>query len=114
MNRVQKAIVTYIGITGKLWLFFKAYLTNRRQCVVLEGHQSEWLPVTSGVPQGSILGPLLFLIYINEVPSLLSFSSALLYADDTKCFKRIQSSADCSLLQTDLNQLLLWIKQNCL
>ena len=103
-----------IGITGKLWLFFKAYLTNRRQCVVLEGHQSEWLPVTSGVPQGSILGPLLFLIYINEVPSLLSFSSALLYADDTKCFKRIQSSADCSLLQTDLNQLLLWIKQNCL
>ena len=81
---------------------------------MIEGHQSSWLPVTSGVPQGSILDPLLFIIYINEVSSLLSFSSALLYDDDTKWFKCILSSADCSLLQTDLNQLLLSSKQNCL
>ena len=100
------------GVTGNLWSFFRAYLTNRRQCVVIEGKQSSWLPVTSGVPQGSILGPLLFNIYINEIPSILSSSSTLLYADDTKCFKRIKSTVDYSLLQNDLNQLLLWSRKN--
>ena len=99
-----------IGVINNLWLFFKAYLTNRRQCVEIEGHQSKWLPVTFIVPQGSILGPFLFIICINKVPSMLSFSSALLYADDTKCFKHLLSSADCSLLQTDLDQLLSGLK----
>ena len=62
------------------------YLTGRKQQVVMEGAKSSWLSVTSGVPQGSILGPLLFLLYINDMPDVVSFCSISLFADDAKCF----------------------------
>ncbi len=75
-----------LRISGDLWCWFKDYLTGRQQCVCLEGSRSGLLPVVSGVPQGSILGPLLFLVYINDLSSVVH-SLLLLFADDAKCVR---------------------------
>ena len=66
---------------------------------------SSWSKVTSGIPQGSVLGPLLFVLYINELPSLVS-SQLLTFADDIKLYRRIHSPIDCRILQADINILL--------
>ena len=97
-----------IGITGRIWKWFKCYLSDRTQFVSFNGVLSSSLPVTSGVPQGSILGPLLFSIYINDLPDSVSFATPLLFADDTKCIGRVSSSIDHTLFQSDLDSLLSW------
>ena len=66
----------------------RAFLGNRSQTVVLDGEESGWVPVTSGVPQGSVLGPILFLIYINDLPDELA-SKVRLIADDTTVYPTI-------------------------
>ena len=96
------------GITGNLWLWFKAYLTSRKQLVSVNHCFSTTLPVLSGVPQGSILGPLLFLIYVNDLQLSASSSSLLLFADDTKCFNMVYSPSDSLVLQQDLTSLFNW------
>ena len=73
------------GINGNLLRLLENYLSNRKQRVVLNGIQSEWNPILSGVPQGSILGPLLFLIFINDLIDNIN-SSIKLYADDCSLF----------------------------
>ena len=98
----------HFGITGSLWMWFRAYLSDRHQFVSIGNSRSGILPVFSGVPQGSILGPLLFLIYINDLPDKRSESSLLLFADDAKCFMPISSTADCASLQSDLSSLADW------
>ena len=74
--------IEYYGIMGNLLRWIAGFLSNRRQCVVLNG-KSSWQDVESGVPQGSILGPLLFLIYVNDLPRSIS-SQVFLFADNTK------------------------------
>ena len=96
------------GLTGSLWHLFKNYLSGCIYCVGIEGHYSDWLPVLTGVPQGSILGPLLFIIYINDFPSFVSFSRALLFANDTKISKASSPLCDNILLQEDLHALSHW------
>ena len=97
-----------VGICGNLWSWFKGYLLSRTQCVTVRGHWSEFLPVLSGVPMGSILGPLLFLVYINDLPAATSFSTTLMFADDTKCLRNVRIISDCRLLQKDLRAFSKW------
>ena len=94
------------GITGNLWKWFRAYLFHRHQCVSLNDYTSSTLPVMSGVPQGSILGPVLFLIFVNDIPPTVSSSSLYLIADDTKCLSHINNLGDSISLQDDLNILM--------
>ena len=77
-------------ISDDLLNILSDFLRNRKQRVTLNGQSSSWTNVNAGVPQGSILGPLLFLIYINDLPDGLS-SSAKLFADDTSLFSVVQS-----------------------
>ena len=99
------------GLTGNLLKVLKIFLTNRKQRVVLNGQSSSWTNVKAGVPQGSILGPLLFLIYINDLADGLS-SNTKLFADDTSLFSVIHDSVITTLeLNSDLSRIKQWACQ---
>ena len=83
------------------------FLSNRKQQVVVNGATSDWKSVTSGVPQGSVLGPVLFVIYINDLPSVIH-SDVYLFADDTKIFRIIEKDTDTAHLQADLQSMSSW------
>ena len=84
------------------------FLKDRTQAVVLDGESSTPVPVTSGVPQGTVLGPILFLVYINDLPECITYSKVRLFADDCILYRQIDSQADCVKLQTDLDALQRW------
>ena len=96
------------GITGKLHDCFLSYLQGQKQQVTVLGATSRELPVTSVVPQGSLLGPILFLLFVDDLPNTVKTSRVACYADDTKIFKSIDSITDCNALQSDLNDLVSW------
>ena len=100
-----------LGIRGSLLSWLEYFLTRRFQWVVINGAFSDWLPVLSGVPQGSVLGPLLFLLYMNDINHCLSYSSVQMFADDIALYKGIRSPTDCDLLQVDLNQVYAWSRK---
>ena len=97
-----------IGITGTLWSWFIEYLSNRYQRVIINNSLSDSLPVISGVPQGSILGPLLFLVYINDMSSYINHSQFLKFADDTKCFLHINTLSDHIAPQENFTAVFTW------
>ena len=96
------------GTAGTLWSWFKNYLTNCYQRVSINNCYSDLLPVVSGVPQGSILCPLLFLVYINNMSSYIHESQLLKFADDAKCFIHVSTHSDHKALQDDITALLTW------
>ena len=105
-NRLLLKVESY-GISGKFLGWIKSFLSDREQCVVLNGCKSGWQKVLSGVPQGSILGPLLFTIYVNDLLQSIS-SSVSMFVDDTKLICPIHTTNDHDHLQSDLNHLLQW------
>ena len=102
---VQK--LHHYGIKGKLLNWIEHYLADRTQCVVVRGKSSPRIHVQSGVPQGTVLGPLLFLAYINDMPYSVS-SSLALFADDSFLHKIIREVTDGRVLQKDLDELSVW------
>ena len=100
-----------IGIDGFTLRWIRSFLSQRDQTVVLEGSSSDTKPATSGVPQGTVLGPLLFLVYINDLPQCVTSSHTRLFADDCLIYKEIRSQADADKLQVDLDALQEWEQQ---
>ena len=97
----------HYGINGKTVDWIEAFLSDRSQRVVVEGQASKTVAVTSGVPQGSVLGPSLFLFYINDIAEDLS-SKVRLFADDTIIYTALKSHTDTNTLQRDLDRLSHW------
>ena len=95
-------------ISGKILDWFVSYLSGREQRVVVNGKASEWKDVTSGVPEGALLAPLLFALYINDLPLAVKSSECVMFADDVKLFYRVRAAPDCLLLQSDLDNLSRW------
>jgi hypothetical protein len=97
-----------LGINGDLLKWCADFLQGRKQRVVLNGETSSWSDVLSGVPQGSVLGPTLFVIYINDMPDVVK-STIKLFADDAKIYRILKSPADdAEVLQADLRELEKW------
>ena len=95
------------GIGDSITDWIEQWLTDRRQRVVVDGEVSNWKSVLSGVPQGSVLGPILFLIYINDLDESIT-SNVLKFADDTKLFRKVNTDGDKQHLQNDLDRLVKW------
>ena len=101
------------NIDGLMLNFIRSYLQDRLQRVVIDGSFSDTVSVNSGVPQGSILGPLLFVLFINDIYEQISPGTSIaLYADDTKIWRRILSYADCEILNRDIDALYKWATAN--
>ena len=95
------------GIGGNVLRWIENFLSNRQQTVVVNGYRSDTKPVLSGIPQGSVLGALLFIIYINDMPDAIE-SNMFLFADDTKFFHCVNSIEDAIIIQDDIRKLEEW------
>ena len=101
--------LSHYGIRGPLLSWIKHYLYNRSQKVTIDGTSSNSSIVTSGVPQGTVLAPLLFLCFVNDIPLNIA-SKIKLYADDILLYRKIETRDDQNLFQDDINRLVKWSK----
>ena len=99
-----------MGITGNLLSWIQHWLCNRKQRVVVSGCASSWQEVTSGVPQGSVLGPLLFVAFINDIDADI-LCRAKKFADDTKLYSEVSSKGDSEKFQMDLDKVFSWSQE---
>ena len=99
--------VRNFGITSNVHNWIKSFLSARKQRVCVEAELSPWVCVKNGIPQGSVLGPTLFVIFLNDMPDIVR-SVRLLFADDAKIFRSIKTSSDNNILQEDLNAVIYW------
>ena len=96
------------GLSGNLLAWIESFLSHRQQCVKVNGTYSTWTNVKSGVPQGSVLGPLLFILYVNDLPDTIVSCSCSIFADDTKLNGRANSFNDADNIQYDIDKLHDW------
>jgi retron-type reverse transcriptase len=112
-HRILIQKLEHYGIRGVAQLWFKNYLTNRKQIVKYNQVRSKEMLIQTGVPQGSILGPILFLLYMNDIENCSKLLSFVLFADDTnifynnKCIKTING-----IMQTEINKVAEWLNVN--
>ena len=100
------------GITGRLYQWIRSFLSHRHQTVVINGQHSEPKPVVSGVPQGSVLGPILFIIYISDLHGVVKNFKTGSFADDTKLKGKIDIAEDTLDVQEDLDSVITWSMKN--
>ena len=105
--------LNHYGVRGTALDWFRNYLSNRDQYVFINGTKSELLPITCGVPQGSILGPLLFLIYVNDLALVSKHAKTILFADDTNAIYQGKSYEEIiQIIGNDLYKISNWFKAN--
>jgi hypothetical protein len=108
------AVLQYYGIDDPALSWIQDFLSERKQKVMVCGESSPWYNVLSGIPQGSVLGPVLFVIYINTMVEQDFKSDLYMYADDTKIFKEVRNQSDTGDLQQDINKLYEWTHKSLL
>jgi len=108
-KRLISKLLSY-SVNSKLIKWVKSFLNDRHFRVRVNREFSSWCAVLSGIPQGSILGPLLFIIYINDLPEVVIslLTMIYVYADDTKMYRCIHDSKDSYMLQSDINKVKTW------
>ena len=111
-HRILLQKVENLGITGKLLEWIKNFLSDRKQHVIVDGEVSDSAPVTSGVPQGTVMGPVLFIIFIDDLTEAIQYADLLKFADDSKMTLKVKNLQDHHNLQQDLHSSIIWALLN--